>query len=78
MPAVIARFSREQPRVRLDVAQAVMNTKHYRELRERSIDLVLGRIPSPFEEGDLEAQAVYDDQVVVVAGQQSKWARLRA
>jgi DNA-binding transcriptional LysR family regulator len=77
LPAVIERFSREQPRVRLDVAQAVMNTQHYRELRERSIDLLLGRIPTPFDEDDLEAEVVYDDQVVVVAGRQSKWARLR-
>jgi DNA-binding transcriptional LysR family regulator len=43
MPVVIERFSREQPGVRLDVAQAVMNTAHYRDLRERRIDLLLGR-----------------------------------
>ena len=77
LPAVIERFSREQPRVRLDVAQTVISTLHYRELRERSIDLFLGRIPTPFDEDDLEAEVVYDDQVVVVAGRQSKWARLR-
>jgi DNA-binding transcriptional LysR family regulator len=77
LPAVIERFSREQPRVRLSVAQAVMSTLHYRELRERSIDLLLGRIPTPFDEDDLEAKFVYDDQVVVVAGRQSKWARVR-
>ena len=59
LPAVIERFSREQPRIRLDVAQAVMSTLHYRELRERSIDLLLGRIPAPFEEDDLEADVVY-------------------
>ena len=77
LPAVIERFSREQPRVRLDVAQTVISTLHYHELRERSIDLFLGRIPTPFDEDDLEAEVVYDDQVVVVAGRQSKWARLR-
>jgi hypothetical protein len=32
-----------------------MSTLHYRELRERSIDLLLGRIPTPFTEDDLEA-----------------------
>ncbi len=77
LPAVIERFSREYPRVHLDVAQAVMSTLHYRELRERSIDLLLGRIPTPFVEDDLQADVVYDDQVVVVAGRQSKWARSR-
>src|SRR5712691_5778136 len=77
LPAVIERFSRAYPRVRLDVAQAVMSTLHYRELRERSVDLLLGRIPTPFAEDDLQADVVYDDQVVVVAGRQSKWARSR-
>ena len=77
LPAVIERFSREQPGIRLDVAQAVMNAAHYRDLRERSIDLLLGRIPTPFNEADLEAKIVYDDQVVVVAGRQSKWTRSR-
>ena len=77
LPAVIERFSREHPRVHLDVAQAVISTLHYRELRERSIDLLLGRIPTPFAEDDLETDIVYDDQVVVVTGRQSKWARAR-
>ena len=77
LPAVIERFSRDHPRVHLDVAQAVISTLHYRELRERSIDLLLGRIPTPFAEDDLETDIVYEDQVVIVAGQQSKWARAR-
>jgi DNA-binding transcriptional LysR family regulator len=77
LPAVIERFSRDHPRVHLDVAQAVISSLHYRELRERSIDLLLGRIPTPFTEDDLQADVVYDDQVVVVAGRQSKWARSR-
>jgi DNA-binding transcriptional LysR family regulator len=77
LPAVIERFSRAYPRVHLDVAQAVISTLNYRELRERSIDLLIGRIPTPFAEDDLESEVVYDDQVVVVAGQQSKWARSR-
>lgn len=77
LPAVIERFTCEHPRVRLDVAQAVISTLHYRELRERSIDLLLGRIPTPFAENDLKADVIYDDPVVVVAGRRSKWARSR-
>jgi DNA-binding transcriptional LysR family regulator len=66
LPAVLERFSRQQAGVRVNVAQAVMNAAHYRDLRERSIDLLVGRIPNPFDESDLEAQIAYDDQVVVV------------
>jgi DNA-binding transcriptional LysR family regulator len=77
LPAVVERFSREQPRIRLDVAQTVISKLHYGELRDRSIDLMLSRIPSPFNEADLEAEVVYDDPVVVVASRRSKWARMR-
>lgn len=77
LPAIVERFCREHPGVRLDVAQTVISTLHYRELRERSIDLLIGRIPTPFTEDDLEAEIVHDDRAVVVAGRQSKWARAR-
>jgi DNA-binding transcriptional LysR family regulator len=77
LPAVIERFARDHPRVHLDVTQAVISTLHYRELRERRIDLLVGRIPMPFVEDDLEANIVCDDQIVVVAGRRSKWARAR-
>lgn len=77
LPAVIENFAREQPHVRLDVGQAIMNAQHYRDLRERSIDLLLGRIPTQFDEHDLDVETVYDDRMVIVASRQSKWARLR-
>ncbi|HEX2655227.1 MAG TPA: LysR family transcriptional regulator [Xanthobacteraceae bacterium] len=77
LPAVLERFSREQPGIRINIAQAVMNTVHYRDLRERNIDILIGRIPDPFDESDLEAKIIYHDQVVVVVGRQSKWARSR-
>ena len=77
LPAIVERFCRQYPGIRLDIAQTVISTLHYRELRERSIDLLIGRIPTPFAEDDLDADVVYDDQAVVVAGRQSKWARSR-
>jgi DNA-binding transcriptional LysR family regulator len=76
LPAVIDRFSRQNPGVRLNVSQAVLSTTQYRELRERSIDLLLGWIPTPFAEEDLVAERVFDESSGVVVGRQSKWARL--
>jgi DNA-binding transcriptional LysR family regulator len=75
LPAVIDRFSRQHPGIRLNVSQAVLSTTQYRELRERSIDLLLGWIPTAFEEEDLLAERVFDDPGSVVVGRQSKWAR---
>jgi DNA-binding transcriptional LysR family regulator len=77
LPAVIERFSRQYPGVRLNVVQAVISTLHYRELRERSIDLMLGRIPANFAEDDLAADVLFDDQVVVVVGRRSRWVNAR-
>jgi DNA-binding transcriptional LysR family regulator len=77
LPAIIDRFSREYPQVMLSVAQAVFATMQYRELRERNVDLLLGRNYGPFAEDDLESEVLFDDQPVVVSGKQSRWARSR-
>ena len=76
LPVVLDRFVRRHPGIRLNIAQTVLSNTHYRELRERSIDLLLGWIPSPFSEEDLTAEFVLADPRVVVVGRQSKWARL--
>src|ERR671924_1238673 len=52
LPAIIDRFSRQYPRVALHVAQSVFGTMLYRELRERSVDVLLGRIPTPFTQDE--------------------------
>jgi DNA-binding transcriptional LysR family regulator len=75
LPTVIDRFSRQHPGIRLNVSQTVLSTMHYRELRERNIDLLLGWIPTPFAEEDLVAERVLKDPSGVVVGRQSKWGR---
>jgi DNA-binding transcriptional LysR family regulator len=78
LPAIIDRFSQQYPRVALHVAQAVFGTMLYRELRERTVDVVLSRILAPLPEDDLEVQILFDDPVVVVAARQSRWAHRRS
>jgi DNA-binding transcriptional LysR family regulator len=77
LPAIIDRFSRQYPRVTLTVAQATFATMQHRELRDRNVDLLFGRVFAPFAEDDLETELLCDDQLVVVAGNQSRWARSR-
>src|SRR5919108_3831482 len=62
LPAVIDRLSRRYPRVTSNVAQAVFAAMQYRELRERSIDLLLGRVVTPFREEDPAVEILFDDQ----------------
>jgi len=77
LPAIIDQFSRQYPRVNLTVAQAVFATAHYRELRDRSIDLLLGRMFQPFDEDDLECELLFDDQPVIVSGNDNRFVRSR-
>ena len=76
LPAIIDRFSQQYPKVTLTVAQAVFATTHYRELRQRTIDLLVGASPT-LEELDLQSETLIQDQWVVIAGSRSRWTRLR-
>jgi hypothetical protein len=48
----------------------------YRVLRERRVDLVLGRLASTVE-NDIETQTLYHDRTFVVAGLHSRWSTRR-
>jgi DNA-binding transcriptional LysR family regulator len=77
LPAVVERLSKQHPGVRLYVAQTNPLTLEIRELRDRNVDLMLGRMGPAFTEEDLNAEILYHDPLVVVAGAQSRWARCR-
>jgi DNA-binding transcriptional LysR family regulator len=74
---VIEKLSRKYPRIVFHVGHAHTATADYRELRDRSFDLVIARIPSPFSEKDLDAEILFEEPIFVVAGSNSKWARRR-
>jgi DNA-binding transcriptional LysR family regulator len=78
LPAIIERLRRKYPRMVCHVDQAATSvTRDFRELRERRVDLVLGRISDPFAEDDINAEVLFLERVHVVAGKRSKWARRR-
>ena len=47
------QFSRQYPGVRLHVALANIAMLQFQELRDRNIELLIGRMPQPFVEDDL-------------------------
>lgn len=77
LPAVVERFTDDYPRMVLRVAQAQTVTLEFRELRERHVDLMIGRIGRPFVEEGLEAEILFEEPLRIVAGVQSRWARRR-
>jgi DNA-binding transcriptional LysR family regulator len=82
LPVLIAHLTRQYPRVTIHVTQSPIGslqyrTPQYRDLRERNVDLVLGPIIRPMTDGDLEAEPLFEDHIVVAAGSRNRWLRQR-
>jgi DNA-binding transcriptional LysR family regulator len=74
MPAIIETLNRRYPRVVLQVTPGNVNSLQ-RELHGRNIELAMWRTRSPVSDEDMEAQVLFRDRSVVVAGSRSKWTR---
>src|SRR5215467_13606379 len=62
IPAVLERLHRRFPRISTHVTSIVQNTQQYHDLRERKIDLLLGRIRSPVQD-DIHAEILFHDSI---------------
>jgi len=74
---IVDRLAQRYPGLIFHVSQTVPATSEFRELRQRSIDLVVGRTAVPFEAEDLQADILYQEELCVVASASSQWARRR-
>jgi len=52
------------------------SAQQFRDLRERNIDLLFGRILPQIEE-DVHSEVLFHDRLVIAAGPRSKWTRQR-
>jgi DNA-binding transcriptional LysR family regulator len=77
LSAVIDRFSRAHPRAVVSVTAADNMSPAFQPLRDRNVDFLVGRIPQPFIEHDLDAEVLYQDRIYIVSGRNSRWARRR-
>ena len=75
--AVVTALVSQHPRLIFELRQANTIALDFRDLRDRKVDLMLGRVPVPFKEEDLNAETILWQYVVVVAGAQSPWIRRR-
>ena len=76
LPTVFDRLRKQYPGISVQVIPAPTNAQQFRDLRERRIDLVLGRITPPIEE-DIHVEVLFHDRAVVVVGPNSKWTGRR-
>ncbi|MGA2817924.1 MAG: LysR family transcriptional regulator [Xanthobacteraceae bacterium] len=77
LPAVIERFTRDFPRAALHVLPENIATQQYDNLRQRNVELVLGRLPVTMIEPDLVAEPLFNEPNIVAAGSDSRWAKRR-
>jgi DNA-binding transcriptional LysR family regulator len=76
VPAVFGRLRRQYPGITIHVTPLTTVPQRYRELRERNVELVLGRLAGSVDD-DITAEVLFYDRMLVVAGLQSRWARRR-
>jgi DNA-binding transcriptional LysR family regulator len=77
VPHIIARVSRQYPRIAFTVNQAATRAMLHRDLRERTVDFIFGRMKVPNTEGDIDVEFVFEDPLLAVVGASSKWLRRR-
>src|SRR5262245_51558688 len=74
--AVIEQLTRQHPRLVFHVLTGVTSTL-YRELTERNVELVITRATEAIAKEQVNVGSLFEDDVVVAAGAQSRWARRR-
>jgi len=77
LPAIIERLSHNHPTIAVHAEYAEHATTEFRELRERSMDLVIGRMSEASGYDDLKITPLYEEKYYVVASADSPWARRR-
>jgi DNA-binding transcriptional LysR family regulator len=76
LPAVFGSLRQRHPGLSMHVVPAISVAQQYKELRERRADLAIARLPSSVDT-DIDAEVLYHERLVVVAGPGSKWLRQR-
>jgi DNA-binding transcriptional LysR family regulator len=77
LPTIIERLSRKHPRIVFHVTMAESFVLYSHDLRERKLDLAIGRLQTAVDEDELKTEVLFDEQLYVVAGANSPWARRR-
>jgi DNA-binding transcriptional LysR family regulator len=76
VPAVVQRVTEQNPNIAVHALTVNTSDFDFGKLRERKLDLLLGRI-MPQSEDDLIVETLFEEGLSVVVGQSTPWARRR-
>jgi DNA-binding transcriptional LysR family regulator len=77
LPSVIDQLIRRHPQVTVRIVHLNIESFDFQILQERSVDLVIARIPRLSASDGLDIEALLDDTLLVIAGEGNTWARRR-
>jgi DNA-binding transcriptional LysR family regulator len=75
--AIIEELTAKYPRLAFHVTLGYPPEMQDRELRTRSVDLIIGRVPALIPAEDTDVEVLFDDKLHVIASAQNSWARRR-
>ena len=75
LPKVVAELRLTHPRLTFNVTQVLTSPGVYDNLRNRTFDLIIGRLPAQPLDGDLVSEKLFDEPVSIVVGKESPLAR---
>jgi DNA-binding transcriptional LysR family regulator len=76
LPAVIQRLAKQHPKIIVH-ASDVNPSENVHYLRERKLDLLVGRSTRAQGDDDLHSETLYEESFTVVTGEKSPWTRRR-
>ena len=78
LPEVVRQLARHHPGITLHVTpMSHPITLEIRQLRERNVDLIIGRGVFPIPEDDVNAEGLFKEPLLVVTGARNRWAHRR-
>ena len=77
LPKVIAELRLTHPRLTFNVTQVLTSPGVYDNLRNRTFDFIIGRLPGQLLDPDLASEKLFDEPISIVAGKQSSLAKRR-
>lgn len=75
MSEIINDVDKKFPQIRLEIIETTTRTAKpdYKELRDRLVDVIIGRIPQENSDNELKIETLFDEDLFVVAGKNSPW-----
>src|SRR5262249_57240517 len=77
LPAIVDCLSSRYRKMFVHAVNVQPSATEYRQLRDREVDLMLGRIFEPVLQDEVHTEILFEDRYLVVAGATSPWTRRR-